>query len=113
MCLGLHVVGGGCRPGVHVLRVRLLGCRAWGLGYHLTQCIHQMVLESQLLHEIVNLLYSKLIANQVRSTADGDAHGGLRPFHRKPTCLTQLTVRPFVEQIRLRCPPELGENEAL
>jgi len=38
-------------------------------------------------------------------------HGGLRPVHPKSTCLTQLTLWPFVEQIWPRNTPESGVNE--
>ena len=34
-------------------------------------------------------------------------HGGLRPFHQKSTCLTQLTLGPCVVHIWTRNPPKL------
>ena len=38
-------------------------------------------------------------------------HGELRPFHQKSTCLTQLTLGPYVMQIWPRNTPESGVNE--
>ena len=40
-------------------------------------------------------------------------HGGVRPFHQKSTCLTQLTLGPYVVQIWSRNTPESGANETL
>ena len=39
------------------------------------------------------------------------AHGGVRPFHEKSTCTTQLTSRPYVVQIWSRNTPNFGPNE--
>jgi len=38
-------------------------------------------------------------------------HGGVRPFHQKSTCLTQLTLVPKVVQIWSRNTLELGGSE--
>ena len=38
-------------------------------------------------------------------------HGGLRPFHQKSTCLTQLTPGPCVVHFWSRNTPAAGENE--
>ena len=40
-------------------------------------------------------------------------HGGVRPFHQKLTCLTELTLGPDVVQIWPRNTPESGVNETL
>ena len=40
-------------------------------------------------------------------------HGGVRPFHQKSTCLTQLTLGPCVVQIWSHITPESGPNETL
>jgi len=40
-------------------------------------------------------------------------HGGVRPFHQKSTCLTQLTFGHYVVQNRSRNTPESGVNETL
>ena len=38
-------------------------------------------------------------------------HGGVRPFHQKSSCLTQLTVGPRVVQTWSRSTPASGVNE--
>ena len=38
-------------------------------------------------------------------------HGGVRPFHQKSSCLTQLTLGTYVVQIWSRNTPESGPNE--
>ena len=38
-------------------------------------------------------------------------HGGIRPFHQKSTCHTQLTLGPYVVQSWSRDAPESGPNE--
>ena len=40
-------------------------------------------------------------------------HGGVRPFHQTSTYLTQLTLGPYVVQIRSRNSPESGVDETL
>jgi len=40
-------------------------------------------------------------------------HGGVRPFHQKSTCLTQLTLGPYVVHNWSRDTPESGVNETL
>ena len=40
-------------------------------------------------------------------------HGGVRPFHQMSTCLTQLTLGPYVVQTWSRNTPECGVNEML
>ena len=40
-------------------------------------------------------------------------HGGVPPFHRKSTCLTQSTLGPYFVQIWSRSTPEYGVNETL
>ena len=55
----------------------------------------------------------------VRDVAAGDhdfhefdgPHGGLRPFHQKSTCLTQLTFGACVLQIWSRNTPESAVDE--
>ena len=39
-------------------------------------------------------------------------HGGARPFHPKSTCITQLTLGPYVEPIWSRNTLELRGDEA-
>ena len=40
-------------------------------------------------------------------------HGGLRSFHQTSTCLTQLTLGPYVVQMRSRDTPRGGDDETL
>jgi len=46
-------------------------------------------------------------------TGMGLAHGGVRPFHQKSTCLTQLILGPYVVQSWSRNTPKNSPNEAL
>jgi hypothetical protein len=52
---------------------------------------------------------SRLLVSPNRSKP----HGGVRAFHQKTTCLTQLTLGPCVVQIWSRNTPESGINETL
>ena len=45
--------------------------------------------------------------------ASRQPHGGVRPFHQKSTCLSQLNLGPHVGQIWSRNAPESGPKEIL
>ena len=58
-------------------------------------------------------LEAKTVPASAHHTVIPPPHGGVRPFHRKSTCIRQLTSGPYVVQIWSRTTPESGPNESL